>query len=484
MDQELSPSRNQSRTMETEKPEPAPLPRRPWRRAAVATSVLGGMLFSVLAVLPLAVMNSAHRDSMLNSRLEQFGLTVATESGSGSWVTPIVLRNVTIQDETGSVRCVIRELRTSRTIMGLLMNGGDLGTISVIEPQVVVALDEDGNLPAGLFADLPPDDPNVAKPEFAVEILDASVKVSVPGRPLPFVDLSELDISASIANEENGRWLHVAPVQIFDHTQISESDTQQNLALIAPVLSQSTGLSGEVSAHFNQFDMQLGDDASGDIAFSGEATFHSVTARLKKDWVVQLSEMLGRTVGSAIPDRLEIVRDSAVRFSGDGQGIHHSGLAFLLPQIAGNMNIQSSGMVGFDETLDLALNLQLPQMASTNPFMRVLSQMTQLPFQLRVTGTVDAPQLETPEGSSILDQLSRNMKPEQASQEPPGVTNSVFELIDSAASPDPVERTSGVVGGVFDLIRSIQKNKENAPPRPPKQKRKKRKKKDRSGSEL
>ena len=466
--------------MDMEKSETSPAPKRRWRKAAAATSVIGGILLSAVTVLPVAVLNSSHRNEILSAEAAKYGLTASAESASGSWVTPIVLHNVVLEDETGRVRCVIDEVRTSRTITGLLFNGGDLGTFTLDHPAISIAMDEEGNLPPGLFPEQLEEDSDTAKPAFAVEALNTEIVLSVPWRPVPIVELGGLDAYAAVTNEEDGRWLEVSPVQVFDHALISEEDTEQNLALVAPVLTQTTGVSGEMSVVLDGARMQLDAEEAGPIPLSGQVTFHAVEARLKEQWVRQMGQLLGRVVGARLPDRLQIVRNSAVRFFVDQRGIHHQGLAFVLPDLAQGMNIQSAGMVGLDETLDLALNVQLPLLRNSNAFLSAINRVTSLPFQLKVTGTVDAPKLETPPGMSVVDKMSRNTNPTQHTNDPPPVTDSVIRMIGSASSGNSDEAVSGVVGGVLNIIRSAKAARENAPPKPPKPPRvKKPRKRDR-----
>ncbi|MCP4509685.1 MAG: hypothetical protein GY826_25190, partial [Fuerstiella sp.] len=65
-------------------------PKQKWRRAVVATSVLGGMLFSGVAILPTAVMRSTYRDTVLNAAFSMYGLTASSAAGAGGWLTPVV----------------------------------------------------------------------------------------------------------------------------------------------------------------------------------------------------------------------------------------------------------------------------------------------------------------------------------------------------------------------------------------------------------
>ncbi len=443
----------------------------------MATTVLGGMLFSGFTILPTAVMSSAHRDAMLNERFEKLGITAKSETGGGSWVTPVTMNNVVFKDETGQVEVTIREVRTSRTISGLLMHGGDLGKITLVDPVIHIALDEDGRLPPKLRAGDRQGNRNddslwtgKDQPAFAVEVQNAEFVLSVPWRPVPIVELDNLNASLAVTNEDEGRFLQIDPVQLLDHEPLSELHTEQNLALIAPVLSQSTELAGDVSVRLEGVRARLDGADKPQIPIAGEAVFHSVEARLKKEWVTQISQLTGRIAGTSVPDRLEIVRDSLVAFQVDDRGIHHQGLVFLLPEIASNLNIESSGMVGLDESLDLALSVQFPQFATETPFLAAFSKLTRLPFHLSVVGTVSEPKLVSPPGFSMLDQMAQSVDP-NASTQPPSVPAAVMDLIGSASNPDSGEATEGVVGGILNIIRSAKSAKENSDPKPPKVKR-------------
>ncbi|HIE99058.1 MAG TPA: hypothetical protein EYG03_16060 [Planctomycetes bacterium] len=440
-----------------------------WRRAVVATSVLGGMLFSGAAILPTAVMRSTYRDTLLNTAFSKYGLTASSAAALGGWLTPVSFQQISLSDEAGQIHGTIRQIHTSISLFSLLTGDGDLGTITLIEPELQVALDEDGKLSLQT-----PDEPQQPLTRnVAFEVVNGGFQLSVPWRPLPIVDIDDLDIAGAVTNEPDGRWLSLDPVQIFAHEPVSEAHTEQNLALIAPVLSQSTALSGKVSVMLHSTRIQLNDEAASRFSIRGAAVFHTVNARLKQDWVSQISQLVGQVSGNTVPDRLEIARNSTVDFKVDSIGIHHSGLAFLLPEIADQMRIESSGMVGLDETLDLSLQVQLPLIAPSNPFTAFISKLTLAPIALQVKGTVSDPKLI---GPPILDELSKRIAPEQYTQQPADVTGAVMQLLGTVTTPDNAPGAEGVPGGIIELIRSIKKAREDAPPKEkPARRQKKRK---------
>ena len=444
-----------------------------WRRAVVATSVLGGMLFSGAAILPTAVMSSSYRDTLLNTAFSKHGLTASSASGAGGWLTPVSFGQVSLSDEAGQIHGMIRQIRTSISLLSLLTGDDDLGTITLIEPEIQVALDDDGNLSLKT-----PDGPQeTLTRNVAFEVVNGAFQLSVPWRTLPIVDVDKLNIAGAVTNEPDGRWLSLDPVQIFSHEPLSEAHTEQNLALIAPVLSQSTALTGEVSVLLDATRIPLDNKDDSQLSIRGEAVFHTVNARLKQDWVTQIGQLVGQVSGNAVPDRLEIARDSGVAFEVDSIGIHHSGLAFLLPEIADGMQIESSGMVGLDETLDLALRVQLPWIAPSNPFMAFVSKLTLAPITLQVKGTVSEPQLV---GPPVLDELSKRIAPELHTQQPADVTGAVMQLLGTAATQNKTEAAEALPGGIIGLIQSIRKAREDSPPKAKPARRQKKRKRPRT----
>ena len=439
-----------------------------WRRAVVATSVLGGMLFSGAAVLPTAVMHSTYRDTVLNKAFTRHGLTATSAAAAGGWLTPVSFEQVSVSDEAGQIHGTIGQIRISKSLLSLLTGNGDLGTITLIEPEFRVDLDEDGNL----TLQTPDAQHEPLNHSVGFEIVDGAFQLSVPWRALPIVDMDDLDIAGELTNEPDGRWLSLDPIQVFNHESLSEAHAAQNLALIAPVLSQSTAIEGEVSVYVHQTRFRLDDEDASQFSIQGEAVFHTVNARLKRDWVSQISQLVGQATGKTLPDRLEIVQDSRVDFEVDSLGIHHRGLAFLLPEIVNGMHIESAGMVGLDETLDLALQVQLPLVAPSNPFTALISKVTLAPITLQVKGTVSAPELMKP---AILEELSKRLAPAQHTQQPPDVTGAVMQLLGTTAAPGSTQDAESLSGGIIGLIRSIRKSREDDPAKekkPPRRRRK------------
>lgn len=449
-------------------------PRRNWRRAKVTASVLLAMVFSGVAITPTVLINSAYRDQVLNQSLKKKGLTATTESGSGSWLTAPQITGLHITDETGAVEIRIKSITMNRSLFSLMMQPNNLGLITVDSPEFQLTLDENGELPASLKQDSSGNDDSENdvheknRPDIAFDIRNAAVKLAVPWRDIPIVEVDRLEIAGKVATNNNGqRWLNVDAVQVFDHEALSDLHTQQNLALVAPILSKTTQLNGEVSLRFDPIHHQLHTANSAPINLAGHATLHSVKANLTADWAQQLAEMTGRLGEQNSTGGLEIVKDSQVDFAVVEEGIYHEGLAFVLPQTLGQTQISSSGTVGFDESVNLDFRVKMPTPGFGGVFASSITRMLSGPIVMTVTGTISEPKLAPPPGLGIVDQLSENMRPGSSNQPAPSIPNTVLHMIGSstAGSAAPSDE---IAGGILDMIRAVRdaKQKQDSAPQP------------------
>lgn len=439
------------------------------RRALVTTSVVLGMIITGIGVLPTVATRTEYRNTALNSGFRRYGLSGQSDAASGGWFSPFKYHNVRVTDANNRVRFSVREVRTSQSLLDFLSSGDELGTLTLIDPVLEIDTDADGNLP---FQAPVSDSQQTVR--FIVE--NGAFRLSVPWRTLPIVDVSGLQVTGGITRERGSRWLTVDPIHVLDHEPLTQAHTEQNVALIAPVLSQTTSLEGDVSVWLEQLHVNLDTPAETLPALKGRAQFHSVEARLKPHWAVQMAQMMGRARGHDIADRIEIVRNSSAEFEVTTDGIQHSGLILLLPEMMNRLQVESSGLLGFDESLDLTMRIGLPQIApSGNAFLNVVSRLVAEPLKLKVKGTVENPELITPPGMSLLDQVGGQLDPAQQGAQPQGaqpqgVSQAVFNLIQSANSDDREQVAEDLPGSVIGLIRSMKtakdKRKSSEPPSP------------------
>ncbi|MCA9035500.1 MAG: hypothetical protein KDA91_10225 [Planctomycetaceae bacterium] len=434
-----------------------------WRRAVVGVAMVGSLsLVAVLSVPPL-LMQTKLRNDLLSNSFSSMGLTATCEDASGGWIEPLEFQDVRLSDSHGQITSQIESLHISNGLFWLLLNPNDLGKITLRQPATEVRLNEDGSWPI-------PENSSTSQSLCEFTIDRGAFRLIAPWRRLPIIDLDALTVNGRVSNDRDSRRIMtIDAFQLFDHEPVSDKHAEQNLALIAPVLSQSTELGGSASVWIDEVNLVLGD---GDIpsppfAMSGRAQFHSLEARLKPNWVRQLAILTGQLTGKQLPDRLQIVQESNVTFSVSPDGIHHDAMSFLLPELATGLTAETSGKIALDESLDLRLAIHLPSpnlrprdSLPTPAALAMLTQLAKQPILVSVKGTVANPQIQLPDGMTFFDEIARNLAPEQQETEPKPVSQAVFELIQGVSQPDRKESEKNLPGGIFNLIRSIKAEKE------------------------
>lgn len=437
---------------------------RTWRRAMVASSLLVVISGISLVAVPSIVMGTGFRDQALNSAVSSYGLSATSLQATGGWFVPVSFQDVEIRDQQGNITCEISELRTSKGLLSYFTDGGDLGELTFVHPRVAIHVGEDGQWPVY-------SSPIPAETQCDFRIEDGEFVLTVPWRKVPIVDLDGLGITGRVRKDENGqRFLTIDPCQIADKMELSDEHAEQNLALIAPVLSQSTRISGSASVWMDRIHMPL-DSADGKVSpfpIRGRAEFHSLEASLREEWARQIAQLTGQLTGKQLPSQITVAQQSTVAYEVTETGIHHEGMVFLLPEIASDFRVQSQGAILLDETLDLTLDIKVPELpAGDNPLIQMLGQIMKAPISVRVAGTVSEPELRMPAGLDVLSELSRRVSPETHTDQAPPVANAIIDVIRSGSQTDKEEVRKDLPGSIFGLIRAIsdEKSKEKDRPR-------------------
>lgn len=418
----------------------------------MTASMIVGMLLTGTAVAPSLLLRS-YRNEVLASAIKDPSLKVSCRDLQGGWFTPLSFSDVSVQDADGKLKCSIATLQTSRTLFSFLSSAQAATDIVLKQPQLEVHVAEDGKWPA-----LGAGKPDHSELTFAIN--DGSFRMTVPWRSLPIVDLKGLDLKGAVRPDANGqKTLTTEGTRILDHVALSDLHAEQNLALIAPVLSQSTEISGSTSLWLEPMAVPLeGETAMNPFPIRGRAVVHSMHARLKQDWARQLALVAGQVSGSELPDEIQVVQDSEIQFDVSAQGIRHDSMVFLLPEIAESFAVESSGAILLDETLDLILTVQLPKVQTADkPFLSMLAQLSAEPMRLAVKGTVSKPQLQMPEGMDVLGQLMKRISPTTYQENAPSIPEAAGGLVEKVSQPGTKPSATDLTGGIIDLIRAIDK---------------------------
>lgn len=422
------------------------------RRAAIGIPLLGGLLALGGAFFPFLVLGSSSRNSALEDAVGQAGWSVESASATGGWFEPVTFFDVRIADSDGRLEGRIPELRTNCTLMDMFGVGRLRRKVSLVRPSIEIRVSEEGEWPScsaghgGIATD------------FSVE--QGSLRITSPWRRVPIVDVVGCSMAGAIEPDEAGAsWLVVEPMQIFDREPVSDSQCEQNLALIAPVLAQSAEVAGSASVWLDRIRIPLDGRQSSPFPIKGRAEFHTLQAKLRNGWARQLSVLGGAFSGMEFPDEISMLENSTIDFEVTDRGVHHKGTTFLLPEISPEFRVVSSGTVFLDETLDLELSVELPPPADDErPVLQFLRRLSSSPLVLAVKGTVSSPAVGLPDGVDFWGEISRRVTPAQYTKEPSGVPTAISDLIQDVVKPgsDGQEKKKNLTGSILNLIRAVE----------------------------
>jgi hypothetical protein len=426
-------------------------------------------LVVALAGTPVVLVHTSARNLLLSTAIHSETLQASAESADGGWFRPLEFHNLQLVDADGQVTCSIGRLQTSKGLLTFLLDGDAPLHVSLHDVLLKVDLDDDGSWPKCGRQ-------HSSNSTLHYSIHGGAFQLNAPWRPLPIVDLADLNLNGRIGPDAAGRrQLFVEPCSLLDQTQIADSHASQNLALIAPILSQTTRIDGAASVSLDAITVPLdGPEPANPFPLRGRAIFHKLDASLRSEFLAQLKMLLPSTE-AAIPSRIEVLEDLAVSFEVTRTGIQHSGMVVLLPELARNLRITTSGSIGLDESLQLDLEVQLPSLAQETTaksdgsqprspaFAALLAGLASQPLRIRVTGTVSQPQFALPDGVTLASELLRRLTPAEISDnpdtdEPPSVPGAVFGLIRSISNSDANSRSQQLPGSILNMIRAAEKS--------------------------
>jgi hypothetical protein len=197
------------------------------------------------------------------------------------------------------------------------------------------------------------------------------------------------------------------PTTILDQETLTPQLCSQGLQLIAPMLADVVDVEGKISFRLDQFSVPVGgaeeDQSQQSAKINGTITLADVSVSVNNKFTAQLVPLL-RQFG-AIDRNLEMTvsRSMEVSFQVVEERVHHQGLMFLLPVAGSSFEIQSSGSVGFDETLDLQLALGFPETVRGKSLLSKF--LTAEPLAVHVTGTVDEPRFSLDSADGLAGRL-------------------------------------------------------------------------------
>ncbi len=188
---------------------------------------------------------------------------------------------------------------------------------------------------------------------------------------------------------ENGRSVFtVNPITVLDHEALTPDICREGLQLVAPLIADALAMQGSVTLKIDQVRIPVGSPSQADNTerqITGSVTLHQLTVELKDDVMRRLVAMTAELFKTEMPDKLLVTENTSIEFYVAADRIHHQGLGMVFPTSGSPISIESSGSVGWDESVDLELTVSKKSVAAVG------DQVT----RFRIRGTIDEPKIES-----------------------------------------------------------------------------------------
>ncbi|MHC4880559.1 MAG: hypothetical protein ACYTGL_29260 [Planctomycetota bacterium] len=426
-----------------------------WRRLFLSGSGFGIL---IVALLPAIIAWTPLRNTIANHTLAMHELEASIGSASAGWLSPVFLESTELTRTDGSLRLQLPEAESQFSVIDLLSSSPDLGVIRLDRPLLDVTLSPP-NKPVD-DATLVSRSPGSAT--LSAEITRAEVIVRARRAPVPLIHVDNLTTTLRLETTPNGRQFVADPTLLMDRVTLTPEACQQGLQFVAPLLADSATVAGEFSLDLSEFRLPV-DEPDPDArakatAISGRVTLHRVETGLRNPLLAQIADLVARLTGGQRAQLVQVFEDTVVDFEYRDGGVYHEGLAIVLPELSNDLVIRTSGRVGLDEQIDLTVLISLPPDLTRS--IPVVRRLTEAPLEFRLTGTLDNPQLNFPEGRNLLDELAgRLLDPADGSQ-PATVEGAIGNLINGlTAEPGNEPDVEKTTSGILNLIQTLRNGK-------------------------
>ena len=417
--------------------------------------VVAGLALMIIG-LPTIVATTGLHNAILGRAAEGRELSVSADSATLAWFSPVTLRNAYVKRDDLSWAVTTETFSTDRTLLQLLLAPSDVGTINLDHPTVVLH-------PIDSSRTDDEDEAARAKtiyPPLRAVVRDGAVELRTAENPEPVVSIDGISFvgRTEVANETS--MLIVEPVKLLDRRELTPELCDQGLQLVAPFLSDAATVTGQLTVELDEFQIPIGTVTSDQrvqmTRIGGRMMLHQVETGLKNPLLAEIASVLTTMSGG----RFSTVRASEetyVDFRVENGRVHHKGLTLLVPEIASDLTIRTSGWVDLDENIDIQILVNVSGLASSR--IELLSSLMQAPLEIRMTGTLNRPRIRLPAGQNLLDQLTGRFGELTSGGESTrgtgksNLTGAISDLVgglveDSDARPDVKETARGI----FDLI--------------------------------
>lgn len=443
---------------------------RDWRKRWVLPfgSCAAGLCF--LFALPYVIASTSLRDSLLRALVGEEKVIVSSQSASFGYLSPVFVGGIKIASTDQTTEVKVNSVSTSKAWWRLLVDFPQLGHVTLNQPILEHRLDTQRlreDAAAHQQPQLQPQPQSDRIPELSAVVAGGELRLYDFTDAEPLLDVRALHLSLQLQKESGATWLTVTPATVIEHQELTPRLFRQGLQLVTPILANEVDVDGRITLQVDECRVPLEPNHSADTTreatIRGRIAFENVRVGMRNTIMRQVIEATSRLLNVGIPNVVTVAESSDVKFEFREGRVYHDGLTLLIPHgEARSFNLQSSGSVGLDDSLDLTLAVTLPgTLAGKTGFGKLTQFVTSRPVHVRVQGTLDEPKLAWGIPGGLTARLQSLFPEQDQSYLVEQDLNEVIEQVDGTdaeATPNPSatqisDAISDIVGGILNRSR-------------------------------
>ncbi len=326
---------------------------------------------------------------------------VSVDHLSLGWFSSIYAEGVRLQGDSNQRPALSIDKVAGNTTLWNILTGKELGEFHVVQPEIFVQFDENGSNWGRLIKELH----GTPKLDRAVKIkiVDAKVLLQGSSSPQPWA-LDKLNaniaFSPAIANPHGVPLIEGSKLSLLRETELTPEMCNDLLKYIVPSFAGVARASGRVSLEINDYVWPIGKPDTAKV--EGRLTLHSVDVSPGSI----TDSLAGALQGMKLPTSLKVAQDDIVSFWIEQGRVYHKDFAFGLIDLQPDRLVRTHGSVGFDQTLDVVIEMPvigsayLPEGALRDALMQ-----KSLTFELKGTFQDMQPRLRLPADGNLTPVL-------------------------------------------------------------------------------
>lgn len=390
------------------------------------------------------------------------GFRLKVDSAQFAWFRPLAINGIELEQvdlpEKPRGLLSIESIASNRSLMGYLLGGRNLGTITLRKPKLDIELLENSSNIEKLARSIENStlsaqkNSSKSKPKLDIQVVVEDLSVGVrrqeTGQELLVVPPVDLDLHY-LALDGNAR-LEFAETKLLDQVQVTQELVRLGLGRAVPLLAKSAWFDGRVSLHVDKLEIPLEQPAYA--KGRAELTLHEVRSGPSEPIVVNIIDMISRLRKTEIPQELVFIDGSIIQVALAQGRVEHQGVQVGFPKIDQRLQLSTSGSVGLvDRQLDVGLRIPVPleMLARRESVQQIGVPQVTLP----VRGTIESPYVDWKslrgDSADLLSLVSAAL-----GDEAPG-TAAIIDVASGVTSGKADE----AIGAAVDLIKELRQRR-------------------------